>query len=48
MDGMDRFEEHITLNFRQVEVTYTPQDGQGVGGGSSSAGWDIAANKSVG
>lgn len=48
MDGMDRFEETITLNFRQVEITYTPQDSTGSGAGAASAGWDIAANAPVG
>lgn len=47
-DGQDRFEENIMLNFRQFEITYTPQDSTGAGAGASSAGWDMAANAAVG
>nr|WP_321455755.1 type VI secretion system tube protein Hcp [uncultured Cohaesibacter sp.] len=46
-DGLDRVEEHVTFNFREVKVEYTEQTADGAAGASSSAGWDIAANKAV-
>lgn len=46
--GQDLFSESISINFRQVEITYTPQDYTGVGSGAASAGWDIASNSAVG
>lgn len=46
-DGLDRIEETVTMNFAQVKVEYTEQTAQGGAGGTSSAGWDIAANKKM-
>ena len=42
--GADRLTENITLNFAQVEVTYTPENPDGSGGDAVEYAYDIAAN----
>jgi type VI secretion system secreted protein Hcp len=39
--------ENVTLNFAAVEICYTPQTNRGQGGGSVSAGWDVARNAAL-
>lgn len=43
-DGLDRVQEHLTLNFRKFEVVYTAQEDSGAPGPESLAGWNIAEN----
>jgi type VI secretion system secreted protein Hcp len=40
--GEDRITEHVTLNFAEFNVVYTPQAGEGTGEGTVEAGWKIA------
>jgi type VI secretion system secreted protein Hcp len=42
--GEDRLTENVTLNFAQVQVTYTPQKPDGGGESAVVNGWDIAKN----
>lgn len=46
--GEDRLTENVVLNFAKFKVEYTEQDAKGAGGKTSTAAWDIAANKPVG
>ena len=43
-DGLDRIQESLTLNFRQVEVVYVGQDSAGQAVPAAYATWDAAAN----
>ena len=40
--------ENVTLNFAKFKVEYTEQDAKGAGGKTSTAAWDISANKAIG
>jgi len=42
--GEDRLTENVTLNFAQVQVTYTPQKADGGAESPVVNGWDIAKN----
>lgn len=42
--GEERLTENVTLNFAKYEMTYTPQEKTGAGGGGITVGWDIEAN----
>jgi len=42
--GEDRLTENITLNFREVEWTYTEQKTDGSAGAPIESGWNIATN----
>lgn len=45
----DQLIEHVSLNFRQFKVEYTPQGDKGTAmGGAIVAAWNIAENKSAG
>lgn len=44
-DGLDRLEEHITLNFRNYIATYTEQLASGGAGASTPQGWNFAKNE---
>ena len=46
--GEDRLTENITLNFREFKYEYTTQAEKGGKGETSTAAWDIAANKPAG
>ena len=46
--GEDRLTENVTLNFAKFKVEYTEQDAKGAAGKTSTAAWDIPANKAVG
>lgn len=46
--GEDRLVENVTLNFAKFKVEYTEQDAKGAGGKTSTAAWDISANKAIG
>jgi type VI secretion system secreted protein Hcp len=46
--GEDRLTENIVLNFGKFKVEYTNQAETGGKGTTSTAAWDIPANKSVG
>ena len=37
----DRFTEDVSINFAKVEISYTPQDKSGSGGGAVTAGYDV-------
>lgn len=43
-DGLDRIEEHLTLNFRKYVTTYTRQNEDGSPGTATPQGWDFAMN----
>jgi len=43
-EGGEIIHENVTLNFAKFEVTYTPQDTGGLGGGAVKATWNIAKN----
>lgn len=43
----DRVAEQVSLNFAKFKVEYTEQDAKGSAGKTSTAGWDISANKST-
>ncbi|MCC9601129.1 type VI secretion system tube protein Hcp [Stieleria sp. JC731] len=45
--GEDRLTENVTLNFRQVKVSYKAQKKDGSGGPEKEFTWDIAANKQL-
>ncbi|OYP35794.1 Hcp family type VI secretion system effector [Rhodopirellula sp. MGV] len=45
--GEDRLTENVTLNFRQVKVSYKAQKKDGSGGPEKLFAWDIAANKQL-
>lgn len=45
--GLDRIEETVTFNFREVKIEYTQQLANGGLGATTPVGWDIAANKAV-
>ncbi len=45
--GEDRLTENVTLNFSKFKLEYKEQDDKGGSKGAHSAGWNIAANKSV-
>lgn len=47
-DGLDRVQEHLTLNFRRFQVTYTLQQEDGLSGPENVAGWEIAENRTWG
>ncbi len=47
-DGLDRVQEHLNLNFRRFQVTYTMQERDGSAGPESMAGWEIAENRTWG
>jgi len=44
----DRISEQVSLNFAKFKVEYTEQDAKGAAGKTSTAGWDVAANKATG
>ena len=44
-DGLDRLEEHITLNFRSYITTYTEQLAGGGAGAATPQGWNFAKNE---
>lgn len=46
--GEDRLTENVTLNFAKFKVEYTAQAKTGGKGTTSTAAWDIAANKPMG
>jgi type VI secretion system secreted protein Hcp len=46
--GEDRLTENVSLNFAKFKVEYTAQADTGGKGTTSTAGWDITANKPVG
>ncbi|ACB36341.1 protein of unknown function DUF796 [Leptothrix cholodnii SP-6] len=46
--GEDRLTENVTLNFAKFKVEYTIQADTGGKGTTSTAAWDIPANKPVG
>jgi type VI secretion system secreted protein Hcp len=46
--GEDRLTENILLNFGKFKVEYTNQAETGGKGTTSTAAWDIPANKSIG
>lgn len=39
--------EHLSFSFATVEITYTPQKGDGNKGAAIVAGWDLKGNKSL-
>ncbi|MCD0463704.1 Hcp family type VI secretion system effector [Roseiconus lacunae] len=45
--GEDRLTENVSLNFRQVKVSYKTQKKDGSGGPEKQFAWDIAANKQL-
>jgi type VI secretion system secreted protein Hcp len=45
--GEDRLTENVTLNFAQVQVTYTPQKADGGGDAAVVNGWDIQKNVKI-
>jgi type VI secretion system secreted protein Hcp len=45
--GGDRAAESVSLNFARIEFSYTQQADDGSAGTTTSAGWDILANKQV-
>ncbi len=47
-DGLDRIEEHLTLNFRSYISTYTEQLQGGGAGASTPQGWNFATNEAEG
>ncbi|MEY4563989.1 MAG: hypothetical protein RLZZ618_3266 [Pseudomonadota bacterium] len=46
--GEDRLTENVSLNFAKFKVEYTTQADTGGKGTTSTAAWDITANKPVG
>jgi type VI secretion system secreted protein Hcp len=46
--GEDRLTENVSLNFAKFKVEYTEQDAKGGAGKTSTAAWDIPANKPIG
>lgn len=46
--GEDRLTENVTLNFAKFKVEYTGQTQTGAAGATTTAAWDIAANKPMG
>jgi type VI secretion system secreted protein Hcp len=46
--GEDRLTENLSLNFAKFKVEYTTQADTGGKGSTSTAAWDVAANKAVG
>ncbi len=46
--GEDRLTENVTLNFAKFKVEYTAQTKEGGSGATSTAAWDIPANKPLG
>jgi type VI secretion system secreted protein Hcp len=46
--GEDRLTENVSLNFAKFKVEYTEQDAKGAAGKTSTAAWDIPANKAIG
>ncbi|MCA0174832.1 MAG: type VI secretion system tube protein Hcp [Proteobacteria bacterium] len=46
--GEDRLTENVVLNFGKVKVEYTAQKKEGGADATSTAAWDIPANKSFG
>lgn len=46
--GDDKLIENVSLNFAKFKVEYTTQADTGGKGTTSTAGWDVAANKAVG
>ena len=46
-DGLDRLEEHITINFREYVSTYTEQLATGGAGASTPQGWNFAKNEAA-
>lgn len=46
--GMGRLTEKLTLNFSKFKVEYTAQTATGGAGATSTAAWDIPANKPLG
>ncbi len=47
-DGLERVSEAVSINFAEVEVTYTKQEMDGSAGPESTAGWDIRKNVAIG
>ena len=45
--GEDRLTEHVSLNFKEVAVTYKEQTKTGSAGGTGDFKWDIAGNKKL-
>ena len=43
-DGQDQLVEQVSLNFKRVGMTYTPQLDDGTGGPEVAGGWDIGGN----
>ena len=46
--GEDRLTENVTLNFAEVNFSYTPQDAKGTVAGAKIFGWNIAENIAAG
>jgi type VI secretion system secreted protein Hcp len=46
--GEDRLTENVVLNFGKFKVEYTAQTKEGGAGATSTAAWDIPANKPLG
>ena len=42
--GEDRLTENVTLNFKEVDYAYTPQDAAGAAGAAKEFKWDIPGN----
>ena len=42
--GEDKLTENVSLNFREVKVTYTPQSAEGGGEAAVEYAWNIAEN----
>lgn len=45
--GEDRLSENVSLNFKEVAVTYKEQTKTGSAGGKGDFKWDIAGNKAL-
>ena len=45
--GEDRLTENVTLNFKEFEVVYVPQEADGSGGAAKDFAWNIATNDVV-
>ncbi len=45
--GEDRLTENVTLNFKEFEVVYTPQEKDGSGGAAKDFAWNIAENTDI-
>ena len=45
--GEDQLTENVSLNFKEFEVVYTPQEKDGSGGAAKDFAWNIATNAVV-